>query len=173
MIRVVDISNLKNFEYPEQIKGAWFYYVFFENHPSKNIDGICSIYFNDKYPSGSVCVGDYILNDYPDAYSSWTKPDKDGYVKSARTFVSPILRGKGIAKTGGAYGMAMLRDVFGKTVIHESGPEIGNMAYLAAAKFGNLPIFKDTKIEEGFHMGKQFYEQPVYPYVFFGRRACE
>jgi hypothetical protein len=173
VIRVIDTSNFNGFEYPEQLKGAWFYYVFFENHPNKNIDGICCIYFNDRYPSGSVCVGDHILNDYPDAYSSWTKPDEDGNVKSARVLVSPILRGKGIAKAGGAYGMTMLRDIFGKTVIHDSGNELSYKAYAGAAKIANLPMFKNTKIEDGFHMSKEFFDQPIYPYVFFGRRASE
>lgn len=173
MIKVADSSKLKGFEYPKELDGAWFYYVFFKEDTGIKIDGICCIYFNDKHPSGSVLTGDYVLNDYPDAYSSWGKPDKDGNVKSARVFVSPILRGKGIAKAGGAYGMTMLKDIFGKTVVHDSGNELSYKAYAGAAKIANLPIFKNTKIEDGFHMQKEFFDQPVYPHVFFGRRVSE
>jgi len=173
VIKVGDASKLEGFEYPEQLKGAWFYYVFFENHPLADIDGICCIYFNDKYPSGSVYTGKYILNDYPDAYSSWRKPDEDGNVKSDRVLVSPILRNKGIAIAGGAYGMTMLKNIFNKTVYHASGSEFANKAYASAAEIANLPKYDNPGIDIGIHMKKDFFDQPVFPYVFFGRRVVE
>lgn len=173
MIKVVDTSNFDEFEYPEKLKGAWFYYVFFKQHPLADIDGICCVYFNDKYPSGSVCTGDYILNDYPDAYSTWSKPDKDGKVKSAKTLVSPVLRNNGIAIAAGAYGMKMLQYVFNKTVHHISGSEFANKAYASASEIANLPKSENPKVEKGVHMNEKFFDHPVYPYVMFGKRVSE
>jgi hypothetical protein len=173
VIKVVDTSNFKGFEYPEKLKGAWFYYVFFEDHPFEDIDGICCIYFNDRYPSGSVCTGDYILNEYPEAYATWGKPDKDGNVKSGRTLVSPILRNSGLAIAGGAYGMTMLKYLFNKTIYHGSGSEFANKAYASAAEIANLPKYENPGIEEGVHMQKDLFDQPIYPYVFFGKRVSE
>jgi hypothetical protein len=173
VIRVVDTSNFKGLQYPKELNGAWFYYVFFENHPISNIDGISCIYFNDKYPSGSICTGEYLLNDYPDAYSSWGKPDEDGNVKSGRILVSPILRGQGVATAGLAYGIKMLKEVFNKTIVHSAGSEIGNKTYSSAAEIASLPKYENVGIDEGIHMKKDFFDQPVYPYVFFGRRVSE
>lgn len=171
MIYLTDASKFEGFKYPEQLNGAWFYYVFFENHPNK-IDGICCIYFNDKHPSGSVFTGKYILNEYPDAYSTWGQPDEDGNVESGRAFVSPVLRNRGIAIAAGAYGMKMLKDFFNKTVNHLSGNEIANKSYSSAAKLVGLPKFENPELAEGFHMTEEYFSQPVYPYVFFGKRVA-
>ena len=171
MIEVIDTSHLKKREYPEQLNGAWFYYVFFKNHPNPSIGGICCVYFNNRYPSGSVCTGEYILNDYPDAYSVWGPGDENGNVPSGRVFVSPILRGIGVAIATGAYGMRMLKDVFGKTIYHLGGSEFGNRAYVSAAKIGDLPEMENLEVAEGFHMNKEYFDQPIYPYMFFGKRV--
>ena len=173
MIKVVDTSNFKGLGYPKELNGAWLYYVFFKNHPLSDIDGIGCIYFNDRYPSGSVCTGEYLLNDYPDAYSSWGIPDENGNVKSDRILVSPILREKGIATAGLAYGVKMLKEVFNKTIVHSAGSEIGNRVYSSASEIANLPKYENVGIDVGVHMKKEFFDQPVYPYVFFGRRVSQ
>jgi hypothetical protein len=59
LIKVLNTSSFKELDYPSELKGSWFYYVFFKNH--KTLGGIVCVYFNEKYPSGSVCVGDYII----------------------------------------------------------------------------------------------------------------
>jgi hypothetical protein len=165
MIRVLDTSRFKQLEYPEDLKGSWFYYVFFENH--KTLDGICCVYFNDKYPSGSVCVGDYILNDYPDVYATWKKKDSDGNILTDRMAVSPNLREMGIGKTSLYYGANALKYLFDRNLIHEYGSEIGNRMYSAAFDTDNV---EDTPVENAIDLKEQFFDQPAYPYVFFGKR---
>jgi hypothetical protein len=169
MVRVVDTSGFKELEYPEQLSGSWFYYVLFENHPNPDISGISCIYFNDKYPSGSVCMGRHLLNDYPDAYCVLGKFDDEGNMATGRMFVAPPLRQQGVASAGVAYGVRMIGYLFNKEVVHSYGSEIGNKTYAAAAEIGKLS-FDGAEIEEGFHMKKEYFDQPVHPYIFFGRR---
>ena len=168
MISVLDTSEFKELAYPEELKGSWFYYVFFKNH--KTLDGICCVYFNDKYPSGSICVGDYILNDYPDVYATWKKVDVLGNILTDRMSVSPILRKLGIGKTSLYYGSKVLKHLFKKTLTHEYGSEIGNKMYSSAFKTDNV---KNTAVEETIDLREQFFDQPAYPYVFFGRRVAK
>lgn len=172
MIRVVDTSKFTDIEYPKELEGSWFFYVLFENHPNSNIRGIGGVYFNDKYPSGTLCISDHILNDYPDGYCIFGKDDGTGNASTGRVFVSPHLRQKGIASSGIAYGITMIKHLFKQTIVHSGGNEFGNKAFANAAKMVNHP-YEDAKPEEGFHMQDKYFEQPVYPYVFFGRRVAE
>jgi GNAT superfamily N-acetyltransferase len=166
LIRVLDTSGFKELEYPEELKGSWFYYVFFENHSS--LDGIACVYFNDKYPSGSVCVGDYILNDYPDIYATWKKIDEFKNVVADRMLVSPILRKRGIGKSSLYYGAQVLKYMFDKNLVHEYGSEAGNRLYTAA--FKDNPV-ETAAQEESLDLREEFFDQPIEPYVFFGKRA--
>lgn len=166
MIRVLDTSKVKELSYPEELKGSWFYYVFFKNH--KTLDGICCVYFNDKYPSGSVCTGDYLLNDYPDVYATWKKEDTFKNILTHRMSVSPILRKMGIGKTSLYYGAKILKHLFNKNLVHEYGSEIGNKMYSSAFNTNDV---KNTPVEENIDLREQFFEQPAYPYIFFGKRV--
>lgn len=166
MIRVLDTSEFKELEYPEELKGSWVYYVFFKNH--KTLGGIVCAYFNNKYPSGSVFVGDHILNDYPDVYGTWKKDDEFGKIVMDRVAVSPILRNRGIGRAAVYYGAKILEHFFNKKVAHEYGSEIGNRLYSSAFKTNNV---KDTPVEETIDLREHFFDQPAYPYVFFGKRV--
>lgn len=166
MIEVLNTSNFKELVYPEELKGSWVYYVFFKDH--KTLDGICCIYFNDKYPSGFVCIGDYILNDYPDVYATWKKEDGQKNIFTDRMLVSPILREKGIGKTSLYYGSKVLRYLFGKNLVHEYGSEIGNKMYSSAFKVNNV---ENTPVEQTVDLREQFFIQPAHPYIFFGKRV--
>lgn len=166
MISILDTSGFKELEYPEELKGSWFYYVFFKDHGS--LGGIVCVYFNDKYPSGSVCVGGYMLNDYPDIYGTWKKDDEFGNILSDRLSVSPILRKKGIGKVALFYGAQALKYLFNKNFVHEYGSPIGNKIYSSAF---NVEPIQDTPVEETIDLREEFFDQPAYPYVFFGKRV--
>jgi GNAT superfamily N-acetyltransferase len=168
MIRILDTSEFEELKYPEELEGSWFYYVFFKNH--KTLGGIVCVYFNDKYPSGSVCVGDYILNDYPDIYGTWKIDDEFGNILSDRLSVSPILRNKGIGKTALFYGAQALKYLFNKNFTHAYGSKAGNRLYSSAFGVDNV---KDTPVEETIDLRDQFFDQPAYPYIFFGKRVVK
>jgi GNAT superfamily N-acetyltransferase len=166
MLKVIDTSSFKELEYPKELFGAWVYYVFFKNH--KSLGGIVCAYFNDKHPSGSVYVGEYILNDYPDVYGTWKKDNEFGKIVMDRVAVSPILRGKGVGKSAVYYGAKILEHFFNKTVSHEYGSQIGNKLYTSAF---NTNLVKDTPIEGSIDLREEFFDQPAHPYIFFGKRA--
>lgn len=166
MIKVLNPSSFKELKYPEELEGSWFYYVFFKNH--KTLDGMACVYFNDKYPSGSVCVGEYILNDYPDIYATWKKEDDFKNIMTDRMLVSPVLRKKGIGKSSLHYGSKVLKQIFNKNLVHEYGSEIGNKMYSSAFKIDNV---YNTPVEQTIDLREEFFDQPAYPYVFFGKRV--
>jgi GNAT superfamily N-acetyltransferase len=168
MITVLDSLKLKDLEYPKELKGSWFYYVFFTDHPTLN--GIVCVYFNDKYPSGSVCIGDYILNDYPDIYGTWKNDDGAGNIVSHRMSVSPLLRNKGIGKAALLYGAQVLKHMFNKNFTHEYGSEIGNKLYSSAFGAENAG---NPEVGHSLDLREDFFDQPAYPHIFFGRRVSK
>lgn len=165
MFDLIDTSDL---EYPKELEGFWCHIVLFKDHPNPNIDGIGSIYFNDKYPSGSTFVGDYILNDYPDGYITIRKINNKKYA-SGRIFISPLFRKRGIASAATGYYATLMKHKFNIKMVHLSGSEIANKATLNASKLFGIN-FGSAKIEKGIHMNKEFFDQPIRPYLFFGRR---
>lgn len=166
MFERVDTSSFKELEYPKELDGAWVYYVFFKNH--KDLGGIVCAYFNDKYPSGSVYVGDKILNDYPDVYGTWKKEDEFSNIVMDRVSVSPVLRQKGIGRAAVFYGARVLELYFNKNVLHTYGSSIGNRLYSSAFNVSNV---EDTPVETALDLREDLFDQPIYPYVFFGRRV--
>jgi hypothetical protein len=89
MFNIFNIEDFKDFEYPKKLKGSWMYFVFFKDHT--RLDGICCVYFNDKFKSGTILQGTKILNDYPDIYATWNKVEEDGTMFSDRMYVEPSL----------------------------------------------------------------------------------
>ncbi len=164
MFERIDTSGFKELKHPEELEGGWVHYVFFEGKIP--IDGIAIVYFNDKYPSGSVYVGDYILNDYPGVYATWKKHDDSGDVFTDRMYVSPIYRNNGVGKAALAYGAKLLYFLFNKNLKHDYGPESGNRLFSAAL---NTDRIKDTPVEEALDLREELFDQPIYPYIFFGR----
>ena len=170
MFSLVDTSGFKDLEWPKQLEGGWLHIVLFKDHPNPNVDGIGSLYVNDKYPSGSVFVGDHILNDYPDGYATIRKIEGEDGFATGRIFVSPLFRQRGIASAATAYSFKIMNHLYNKSVVHLSGSEFANKAVLNASKMANFD-FEKADVEEGIHMKQEFFDQPVYPYVFFGRRV--
>ena len=168
MASILDTSRFEELAYPKELKGSWFYYVFFDNHPT--LSGIVCVYFNDKYPSGTVLIGEYVLNDYPDVYGTWKKDDQNGNIISDRLAVSPTLRKRGIGKVALFYGAQALKYLFNKNFIHEYGSEAGNRLYSSAFGINNV---EDTKVEEKIDLREEFFDQPAYPHIFFGRRVAK
>lgn len=163
MFELLDTSVSEELKYPEELKGSWMYYVFFND--KRPIDGVCLVYFNDNYPSGSIYVGDYILNDYPDVYATWKKRDDSGDIFTDKMHVSPLYRNKGIGKAALAYGSKSLKLLFNKNLIHKQGTESGNRMYASALDSENIASEKAVEVKQ------EFFEQPIDPYIFFGKRV--
>jgi len=168
MFDPVDTSGFE-VDYPEALSGAWVYYVFFKNH--ETLDGLICGYFNDKYPSGSVYVGDYILNDYPDVYGTWKKDNEFGANIMDRIAVSPILRKRGIGSAALFYGATLLEHLYDKKFDHAYGSKIGNKVHASA--FNVDYTVEATDESSSLDFKKEFFDQPLYPHVFFGRKASE
>jgi hypothetical protein len=168
MFELLDTSGFKELEYPEELKGSWMYYIFFED--KRPIDGVCLVYFNDTHPSGSIYVGDYILNDYPDVYATWKKRDESGDIFTDKMNVSPLYRNKGIGKAALAYGSASLKLLFNKNLIHKQGTEIGNKMFESALNSDNS---KHYAVQNAVEVKEELFDQPTDPYIFFGKRVVK
>jgi hypothetical protein len=166
MLTTLNYKNKTNIDYPGELVGSWTSFVFFDNHPK--LDGICCIYFNERFPSGTICVSNKILNDYPDIYATWNKPDKDGNIISDRMSVSRHLRNLGLGKTSLQFGAKVLKDVFDKTLIHKHGSASGNKLWKSA--FGDLKI-EDLDPELNPDLQEWSFDQPAFPYIFLGKRV--
>jgi hypothetical protein len=167
MIEVVDTSKLAGYRYPEKLFGSWMHFVFFEDHHA--LDGICSVYFNDKYPSGSICTSSKMLNDYPDIYATWQKPGLDNTIVADRMLVIPRLRQSGIGKAAISQGALILNKIFGKRLIHKRGSEIGNLLWKSA--FGETDV-ENSEPDLNIDLQDDFFIQPAYPFVYFGKREA-
>lgn len=166
MFELIDTSDSEELRYPEELSGSWAYFTLFKDHPT--LAGIACLHFNDKYPSGSMHISDRIMNDYPDMYGTWKKDDGTGTFVMDRALVSPLLRNRGIGRAGLSYGTKLLEYFMDTNAIHKYGSEIGNRLYTSA--FG-VDLVEDTPVEDALDLREDFFDQPIYPYVFFGRRV--
>jgi hypothetical protein len=145
-------------QYPKELFGSWFCFTKVEDHPI--IAGMCSVYFNDEHPSGTMIVSNYILDQYPDIYATW---DKD--YMSNKMFVSPKLRKNGIGKNALIVGDQFikflgneLKYIYGE---HENGDFLFNGAYSLNKKNNN----KDVNDSDMFD-----FRDPAYPIIHFDKR---
>lgn len=170
MLTTLNYQDTTNIKYPKELAGSWTSFIFFDSHPK--LDGICCIYFNDKFPSGTICIGNVILNDYPDIYATWNKPDSNLNIVSDRMSVSKHLRKKGLGKISLQFGAEVLREVFDKNLTHNYGSMPGNKLWKSA--FGNSDL-EDLSIDLHPDLQEEHFDQPAMPYIFFGKRvvACE
>jgi GNAT superfamily N-acetyltransferase len=165
---VFKLLYTSEFSYPKELFGSWACFTLFKNHPSLN--GIGCFYFNDKYPSGNIYISDQIFNDYPDSYGTWKiDNDSENFIVD-RAFVSPNLRNKGIGKASTIYGTKIIDHYLNKKIHHNYGSEIGNRLYSSAF---NTDIIENTPTENAIDFREDFFNQPIYPYVFFGKRILE
>jgi len=160
------LSKLDGENYPKELEGSWMYFVFFNNHVK--LDGICCVYFNNKFSSGTICVGDSILNDYPDIYATWNKPDANGVIVSDRMSVSLHLRKKGLGSASLQVGAKILKENFNKTLTHNHGSLAGNNLWKSAFGSSNT---EDLSAENNLDLQDIYFDQPAHPHVFFGKRV--
>lgn len=81
-------------KYPESLKNSWVLITIFDE--KNTLGGVCSLYINDKFPTGKIIISKKIYNDYPDAYITF---DKDGSFN--RIYTSTEYRKSGIMKALG------------------------------------------------------------------------
>lgn len=145
-------------EYPEALKGSWWVFTYLDDHPV--LAGICSIYFNDKYPSGTVIISNYVLDQYPDLYATWDKQ-----VNVNKSFVSPKLRKNGKGKTALMVGDKILKFT-GNTLQYRFGDH-QNGDFLVKGTYS-----LDKKIEERVVDDSVMFDfrDPVYPVIHFDKR---
>lgn len=164
----VDRSKYIDGPYPEILKGSWIYFAFPKNNP--NFDGMCQVYFNDKYESGSIFYGDYILNNYPDCYANWEKPDENMNVKGDRTFVKKELRKTGVGTALMIEGFSFLKYMGKNLKYYATHSTSGNRLWTKA-----IGEELDTSIENNneYSIQIQNFDQMLYPDIFFYKKKTE
>ncbi len=145
-------------KYPEELKGSWFNFTNIKDHPI--LAGICSVYFNDLYPSGTIIFSDYIINEYPEIYATW---DKD--YMSNKMFVSPKFRKSKKGKSALLVGDEVLK-FFGNELRyrygdHNNGDFLFNGAY-------SLDKENKNKVVDDLDMFD--FRDPAYPIIHFDKR---
>lgn len=151
-------------EYPEGLTGSWWHITFFNDHPT--LDGMASVYFNDKYKNGTIFISDYLLNEYPDIYATWTKTDTD-IVYDNRMYMNKNLRGKNMGPTSIAYGAAVLKH-FGKILQHgDTLSKYGNDLWEIAFNEG---VDRKKETTDDFILQDKYFEQPANPDIYFYKR---
>ena len=166
MLIILDYQTTTNIKYPKELSGSWTNFVFFDNH--SKLDGICCIYFNDRFPSGTICTSNTLFNDYPDIYATWNKPDSDRHIVSDRMSVSKHLRKNSLGKISLQFGATVLKEMFNKTLTHNYGSMSGNKLWKSA--FGNLEL-EDLSLDLHPDLQEPYFDQPALPYLFFGKRV--
>lgn len=164
MLKELDITSSKIGEYPKELVGSWWHITFFNDHPY--LDGIASVYFNNKYKSGSIFYSDYMLNEYPDIYATWKKTDTEN-VNAERMYVRKDLRGNKIGPQAMYYGYVILKH-FGKIVKYNN----------PLSKYGNdlwenafdENIDRNNEVLDHITLKDQYFEQPANPNIFFYKR---
>jgi len=145
-------------EYPKELSGSWFCFTKIEDHPI--LAGICSVYFNDKYPSGTMVVSNYILDEYPDIYATW---DKD--YMSNKMFVSPKLRKSGKGKNALIVGDQFIKFLGNELKYsygeHENGDFLFNGAYSLNKEIENKNVNDFDMFD---------FRDPAYPIIHFDKR---
>jgi hypothetical protein len=125
-------------EYPKSLGDSWVLLTIFDEKNS--LGGVCSLYFDERHPKGTIIISKKILNDYPDAFATF---DKDGSFN--RIYTSPKFRGSGIIKSLGMILRTLLYDRFN---IYLSIAKTNNKAGLAAMKSGVREIIKAESNDE-------------------------
>lgn len=161
---IIDENNkptrfiLKVGNYPEELLGSWFCFTEIYDHPI--LAGICSVYFNDKYPSGTLVVTNYIIDEYPDIYATWDK----NYV-SDRMFVSPKLRKNGKGKNA-----LIVGDQFIKFLGNELKYSYGQHSNGDFLINGTYSLDKDIKNKKVDDLDMFDFRDPAYPVIHFDKR---
>lgn len=144
--------------YPEELFGSWFCFTQLDDHPI--LAGICSVYFNDQYPSGTIIVSNYILDEYPDIYATW---DKD--YMSNKMFVSPKLRKSGKGKNALIVGDQFIKFLGNELMYaygeHKNGDFLFNGAYSLEKEITDKAV-NDYEMFD--------FRDPAYPIIHFDKR---
>jgi hypothetical protein len=161
MLQELERSGSSIPEYPIELYGSWWHVTFFKDHPT--LDGMASVYFNDKYKSGTIFYSDYLLNEYPDIYATWSKTNTNT-VNANRMHMNKSLRGKSLGPISILYGAAILNH-FGKILQHnDKVSKYGNDLWENA--FNEIVNRKNENIDS-IVLKDKYFEQPAQPSIFF------
>lgn len=150
--------KIKLEEYPKELTGSWFNFTILEDHPI--LAGICSVYFNETYPSGTIVVSEKIINQYPDIYATWDKNYRAG-----RMFVSPKLRKNGKAKKALLIGDEFIR-FLGNDLSYSYGNH-PNGDFLIKGTYSLNKNVNETKVDD---LNMFDFRDPAYPVIHFDKR---
>jgi hypothetical protein len=169
---IVDLQEVNKYSVPlfssmpDQLKGSWV-------HVSKvdlsKVNYVIGVYFNDRYPEGTIVMSDMIPSEYPDMYAT---VNKDSITE--RVYITPNYRKKGLLAVFGLIGRFIFYKYLDMTV---------DVSYDSSEKNKKaMNIFKSTlneKIEEFPEEKKSSISvfdinpprDPVYPNVWHEHRA--
>lgn len=164
----VDRSKYIDTAYPEVLKGSWIYFAFPKNNP--NFDGLCQVYFNNKYESGSIFYGDYLLNDYPECYATWGKPDENMDVIGDRSFVKKELRKTGVGTALMIEGFHFLKYMGKNLKLYPTTSTPGRKLW-AKATGEELDATGEDNSEYSIEI--QNFEHMLYPDIFFYKKKAD
>lgn len=151
---------------PDELKGSW---VHITKVDLLNVSHVIGVYFNNKYPEGTIVISDMIPSEYPDLYATVNKSSI-----TERVYITPKLRKKGLLAVFGLIGRFIFYKYLGMTV---------DISFDSSKKNEKaMKIFKSTlneKIEyfpEEKKSAISVYDinpprDPVYPNVWHEHRA--
>jgi hypothetical protein len=145
--------------WPEELLGGWVCFTLLENHPF--LGGMSSCYFNDKYPSGTIVVSNYIDDAYPDIYATWNHD-----CTSSRMFVSPKLRKSGKGKAALIVGDQLINKFFKNELQYAFGQN-ENGDFFLNGTYGLDKNIKDKVVDD---LAMFDFRDPAYPVVNFDKR---
>lgn len=159
-------------KYPESLKNSWVLITIFDE--KNNLGGVCSLYINNKFPTGSIIISKKIYNDYPDAYITF---DKDGSFN--RIYTRREYRKSGIMKY---LGNILKTIMFAKYGLHINTAKTHNLEGHEVMKSGiNLALNmkeKDLVVDTTYWKDPKFihqtnlmeYRDPMAPFYWYDIR---
>jgi hypothetical protein len=144
--------------YPKELAGSWFNFTIIEDHPI--LAGICSVYFDNLYPSGTIVISEKIINKYPDIYATWDKN-----YRASRMFVSPKLRKSGKGKNALLIGDEFIR-FLGNDLLYSYGNN-PNGDFLVKGAYSLKKDIDEIKVNDSDMFD---FRDPAYPVIHFDKR---
>lgn len=169
---IIDLKKINNHSVPlfssipDQLKGSWI-------HITKvdliKINYVIGVYFNNKYPEGTIVISDMMPVEYPDMYATVNKN-----LITERVYITPSYRKKGLLAVFG---------LVGRFIFYKYLDMIADISFDSSEKNKKaMQILKSTlneKIEDFPEENKSAISifdinpprDPVYPNVWHKHRA--
>lgn len=93
---------------PDQLKGSWIHITKVD---LKMVNYVIGVYFNNKYPEGTIIISDMIPSEYPDMYATVNKNSI-----TERVYITPNYRKKGLLAVFGLIGRFVFYQYLNMTV---------------------------------------------------------